>query len=641
MTRGGAKRRFRVALAWLAATSGIAACDSPVQPRNPIQPPPLSSAPFVVSGPLPDLPPSASRVTFSRVAISALDPSVVYVSLPPGAIPNGVSATIHDGRTGSVVTAMVVNGGFDPVSLPAIAGDTITVVVHAIGAGSPLSFVFTVPAHATPIVIRTDPPPHKRDVPLNSIVVIVFSEPLDSATVDTGSVKLWRGTTPVPGTVRFADLAHLRAEFHPDTLLAGQTDYQLVLGQGIRDVNGVALDSAVTIPFTTGTAAPATGLVFASVSVGYAHACGVTTAGAAYCWGLNSTGQLGDGNPWTNSATPVVVAGGLTFASVSASANHTCGVTTTGAAYCWGVGGILGDSLGSPSSTPLLVAGGLTFESVSAGYVHTCGVTTAGAAYCWGEGYYGELGDGTTNGSMAPVPVAGGLTLAEVSAGGNHTCGLTTTGVAYCWGMNTMGELGLGTSTGPEQCQNGGSYACSIMPVAVAGGLTFKTVSAAGVHSCGVTTNGVPYCWGDNLRDLLGSGTGQPTGPEQCADIAGVEVDWGPSVIPCSTVPVKVGGGLDLASLTTGGLNAFVCGLTSTGVAWCWGGDRGVDALPTSAPVAVAGGLTFATLSAGLWSTCGVTPAGVAYCWGANLYGELGNGSTASSSIPVKVAGQP
>jgi alpha-tubulin suppressor-like RCC1 family protein len=596
----------------------------------------------VVSAPLPDLTPTASRATISRVVISALDPSVVYVSLPPGAIPNGVSATIHDVRTDASVSAMVVDGGFDPVSLPAIAGDTITVVVHATGAASPQSLVFTVPAHAPPVVIRTDPPPHKRDVPLNSIVVIVFSEPLDSATVDTGSVQLWRGTTLVPGTVRFADALHLRAEFHPDTLLASQTDYQLVVTTAIRDLNGLALDSAVIIPFTTGTTVPATGLVFASVSVGFLHSCGVTTAGAAYCWGAQSYGQLGNGTIYTSALSPVPVSGGLTFEAVSASLFATCGVTTSGAAYCWGSGGSLGDTIGTNNFTPLPVSGGLTFTSVSAGITHSCGVTTAGAAYCWGGGSYGELGDGTTNShSSTPVPVAGGLTFAAVSAEGSHSCGVTTTGVAYCWGMNTMGELGVGTSTGPEQCQSGGSVGCSTIPVAVAGGLTFKTVSTAGFHSCGVTTSGVPYCWGENLFDLLGSGTPPSTGPEQCDDTAGI-YDWGPSVIPCSLVPVPVAGGLNLASLTTGGQDQFACGLTSTGVAYCWGYPQNVvDRNGHTAPVAVPGGLTFATLSAGLGSTCGVTPAGVAYCWGANLHGELGDGTTAGSNVPVKVAGQP
>jgi alpha-tubulin suppressor-like RCC1 family protein len=61
----------------------------------------------------------------------------------------------------------------------------------------------------------------------------------------------------------------------------------------------------------------------------------------------------------------------------------------------------------------------------------------------------------------------------------------------------------------------------------------------------------------------------------------------------------------------------------------------------TTTPVAVTGGLAFATLGLGSWHSCGVTVAGVAYCWGENFFGKLGNGSTVPSSVPVKVAGQP
>lgn len=635
-------RRFYLAFAWLALAGlcGIAGCDSPVQPPPPPPPPPppLSSAPFVVSGPQPDLTPSASRVTFSRSAISALDPSVVYVSLPPGAIPSGVSATIHNVRADASVSATVVDGGFDPVSLPAIAGDTITVVVHGTASASPQSFVFTVPAHAPPIVIRTEPPPHKRDVPLNSIVVIVFSEPLDSATVNTGSVKLWRGTTPVVGTVRFADVAHLRMEFHPDTLLASQTDYQLVVTTAILDLNGLALDSAVTIPFTTGTTEPATGLVFAAVSVGVLHSCGVTTSGAAYCWGDNDVGQLGD-DATASSATPVPVAGGLTFTAVSAGSQKTCGVTTSSALYCWGLGvSRAGVSLGA-SSIPVSVGGGLNFAAVTAGGTHSCGVTTAGAAYCWGDALFGERGDGdtATTHQETPVPVVGGLTFAVVSAGWQHTCGVTTTGVAYCWGVNLTGDLGIGTSTGPEQCLRGYWYPCSSSPVAVAGGLTFAAVSTGEDLTCGVTTSGAPYCWGTTSYGVLGNDPN--TGPEWCESVPD-PYSGGPYLFPCSSVPVAVAGGLSLASLTTGAFS--YCGLTPTGATYCWGRGPSGDGIDgTISPVKVADGLTFATLSAGGSSTCGVTTAGVAYCWGANDHGQLGDGTTTSSSVPVKVAGQP
>ena len=179
--------------------------------------------------------------------------SVVYVSLVPGTVPDGMQATIQDQENGQVVTTAVVGGGFDPVAIAASVGDTLAVEITRSGSEGPVRALSLVRPSRPPVVVRTSPPRGGRDVPLNASMVIVFSEPLDSATADASSVKLWRGTAPLAGTLRFADAAHLRAEFHPDSLLVPQTDYQLVITTAIRDLNGLALDSAVTVPFTTGT----------------------------------------------------------------------------------------------------------------------------------------------------------------------------------------------------------------------------------------------------------------------------------------------------------------------------------------------------------------------------------------------------
>ena len=174
-----------------------------------------------------------------------------------------------------------------------------------------------------------------------------------------------------------------------------------------------------------------------------------------YCWGNNQFGKLGDGNAGTSSATPVMVAGGLTFTTVTAGIDQSCAVTTGGAAYCWGwnSNGQLGTgNTGGESDTPVAVVGGLTFETVTAGVDHSCGVGLNGDAYCWGSNFQGQLGDGTTISRSTPVAVSGGHTWADVQAG-LHTCGITVDGLAYCWGRNFFGQLGNGEGgkTGPTE----------------------------------------------------------------------------------------------------------------------------------------------------------------------------------------------
>ncbi len=259
-------------------------------------------------------------------------------------------------------------------------------------------------------------------------------------------------------------------------------------------------------------------LSFSSISAGGNHACGLAAGGAAYCWGMDSTGQLGDARH-VNSTTPIPVSGGstvATFASITAGFRHSCGVQSDGVAYCWGRNstGELGTGGFGDADTPVPVAGDLRFTSISAGgdtvqpppvriESHTCAIAVGGAAYCWGSNESGQLGNGSIgDNSAVPVAVTGGLVFASISAGSRHTCGLTTAGAVYCWGHNHDLQLGRGPPTGGNSDSG--------VPEIVAGGdlpasVTLTTISAGTRHSCAVGSDGAAYCWGSNIFGALGN----------------------------------------------------------------------------------------------------------------------------------------
>ena len=150
---------------------------------------------------------------------------------------------------------------------------------------------------------------------------------------------------------------------------------------------------------------------FSQIASGNAHTCALTTTGQAYCWGINQYGQLGN-NSTTGSRIPVAVQmpAGVSFQYIASGNAHTCALTTTGQAYCWGQGGSgqLGNNSATNSSTPVAVQmpAGVSFQSITANGSHTCALTAGGKAYCWGYGSSGQLGNNSATNSPIPLAVS-------------------------------------------------------------------------------------------------------------------------------------------------------------------------------------------------------------------------------------------
>jgi hypothetical protein len=225
----------------------------------------------------------------------------------PGTVPSGLRATIRDRATVlSLRTVAVVDGGFDPVAIPASLGDTLLVQIEREG-DTPLHMSALVRPRRRPVVVRTSPPQGGRDVPLNAAIIVVLSEPVDGGTVTPASVQLLRGATPVEGTVRLLDPSGLFVLFEPAQLLAPATSYRLAVGQAVRDRDGDALEAPVAIDFTTGSAltGPSASVTISPDVVEEFFA--VTMTITAYVHDASGNVLLGPTVQWASSDTSVAV----------------------------------------------------------------------------------------------------------------------------------------------------------------------------------------------------------------------------------------------------------------------------------------------------------------------------------------------
>ena len=329
-------------------------------------------------------------------------------------------------------------------------------------------------------------------------------------------------------------------------------------------------------------------LAATALAVGVTETCAVADAGRIYCWGAGSSSQLGaDGRPPGPYAASIS-AGAESFTQIVAGRQHTCALTTTGKAFCWGANGEgqLGDGTRAIRSGAVAVEQSGTFVSLVAGGEHTCGLTDEGAALCWGSNGFGQLGDGSLTAHPAPNEIAGGMRFTSLTAGVYHTCGLTTDGRAVCWGSDEFGQIG--TETHDESCPT----RCVTIPIPVEG--SFVALSTGMQFTCGADQQSTTWCWGGGLSARTKVESSVPFASlvdSRTSDACGMTDQGRPYCWtfyyddyyyyyddPAGlTTPQPVGGGRTFSSFRLGGSQA--CGIERGDAAWvvCWG------ALPSAA----------------------------------------------------------
>ena len=420
-----------------------------------------------------------------------------------------------------------------------------------------------------------------------------------------------------------------------------------------------------------------TDLPVTASSSGESHACAIS-AGAAYCWGRNDMGQLGN-NSTVDSATPVAVIGlPSPVTAIAAGQSHSCAVAgATNDVYCWGLNDNfqLGPTVspnfcGAAANIPCAATAQKASASntsgataVAAGWFHTCAVVS-GSVKCWGLQGNGRLGDGSfsfaTKAASAATVVANTAGATVVTGGSNWSCALVGS-VVRCWGGNGSGNLGNNSAIDS-------AVAVNVVGISAAVGL-----AGGDSHACAALSSGALLCWGGNAFGQHGNNSTVPSdvpavvatissgvapGPAQvsagashtCAVVSGALKCWGRNdfqqsdavsaatvLVPPSTPRIASG----VTAVAAGGQHTCA---TVGGTLRCFGRNAngqlgtGFGSIAPSALAATPFTEGVTQVASGSVHACAVK-AGQVFCWGNNANGQLGNGTTTHSATPVAVSG--
>ena len=350
--------------------------------------------------------------------------------------------------------------------------------------------------------------------------------------------------------------------------------------------------------------------------------------GQAYCWGLNDYGQLGTGNN-NNSIIPVAVStsgvlSGKFIIQMSGNYWHNCALAS-GQVYCWGLNstGQLGDGSTTNRSSPVAVStsgvlSGKVVSQISVGRTHNCALAS-GQVYCWGSNVHGQLGNSNNTNSSSPVAVTtsgvlSGKFVTQVAVGAEHSCALAN-GQAFCWGYNPEGQLGNNSTT----------YTNVPVAVTTSGVLSGKVITkiAGGYYHTCVIASGQAFCWGFNGSGQLGNNSINNSSTPVAVDTSGI--------LSGKSITDLAPGRNHTCSLAG---QAYCWGLNDSGQLGT--GNNSNSLLPVA--VTTSGALSdkvITQLVGGYYHTCAIALS-QSYCWGLNDNGQLGNNATANSNAPVE-----
>lgn len=234
-----------------------------------------------------------------------------------------------------------------------------------------------------------------------------------------------------------------------------------------------------------------------SVSAGVAHSVGIRAGGTLWSWGRNNVGQIGDGSAAAMRTTPTQIGTATDWQSISCGGSHTIAIKTNGTLWAWGLNssGQLGNGNNTNSNVPVQVGTDADWAFISAGDEFSLALKTNGSLWAWGRNDNNQLGDGTTAAKNSPTQIGNQTNWESISAGANHSLAIKTNGNLYGWGVNNLGQLGNGATANESA------------PVKIGNDNDWNKLAASTIHSLAIKDDLSFWVWGGNNEGQLGVGT--------------------------------------------------------------------------------------------------------------------------------------
>lgn len=393
------------------------------------------------------------------------------------------------------------------------------------------------------------------------------------------------------------------------------------------------------------------------VAVGSSHMVALKLDGSLWAWGLNSSGQLGDGTT-TSTSVPIRIGIATDWATVATGSASTHALKDDGTLWAWGSNssGRLGDGTTANRTTPTRIGTATDWVMIDGGNNHTLAVKADGSLWAWGANADGQVGDATQTNQLQPVPILPGNQWARVYAGRGNSLAVRSDGTLWAWGLNSRGQLGDGSTD------------TQAAPVQIGTDTDWREAACAN-HSAAIKQDKTLWSWGTDVDGELGNGSWWP---QPVAEVLGPvrsfaggkpgtnftlvvrndgslwalgtntdgKLGLGLPVTALIREPGRIGMDADWTAVTAG--QSHAAALKADGSLWTWGrnaeGQLGDGTLTSqSLPARMGVDNDWKAVAAGLNHTLAIRNDGSLWAWGSNVNGELGDGTVTQRNLPVRI----